>query len=230
MTAVRIAAAALLLSFTAAAADRYLFTSFRKNGETGVYFALSEDGRAWQPLNANQPWVKPGIPGMLMRDPFLARGADGVWHMIWTTGWTRDEKTGALTIGHASSKDLVTWSEQRLIPVMGSEPTARNAWAPEAVWDETRREWRIFWASTIPGRFPAEGESGGRGYNHRLYAMTTRDWVSFSEAKLWFDPGFNAIDSTLVRDGKRWVMVFKDERESPVQKRLRLAFADSAAG
>ena len=32
------------------AADWYLFSSFRKNGETGVFLALSPDGRTWTPL------------------------------------------------------------------------------------------------------------------------------------------------------------------------------------
>ncbi len=63
-----------------------------------------------------------------------------------------------------------------------------------------------------------------------MYSITTRDWKTFSAPRLWFDPGFNSIDSTLVQDGKRWVMVFKDERAKPLQKRLRLAFADSPRG
>jgi hypothetical protein len=71
----------LILAFLVAApvfsGDWYLFTSFRRNGETGVYFALSSDGRRWTPLNDNQPWVKPGEPGMLMRDPWLGQGPDG---------------------------------------------------------------------------------------------------------------------------------------------------------
>jgi hypothetical protein len=62
------------------------------------------------------------------------------------------------------------------------------------------------------------------------YAATTRDWLNFTPARLWFDPGFNCIDATLVRAGKRWIMVFKDERSQPLQKRLRLAFADSPTG
>jgi hypothetical protein len=60
--------------------------------------------------------------------------------------------------------------------------------------------------------------------------MTTRDWKTFTEPKLWFDPGFNCIDSTVVQEGKRVIMIFKDERKNPLQKRLRLAFADSPAG
>ena len=53
---------------------------------------------------------------------------------------------------------------------------------------------------------------------------------TFTPARLWFDPGFNCIDSTVARDGKRWIMVFKDERKVPQVKKLRLAFADSPAG
>jgi hypothetical protein len=222
--------ALLLLALPMLAADRYLFTSFRKNGETGVFFATSEDGKRWTPLNGNQPWIKPQHPGMLMRDPFLVQGADGMWHMLWTWGWNRKEMGGALKIGYTSSKDLINWSPQREIKVMESEPQARNAWAPEAVWDDARKEWIIFWSTTIPGRFPNTEGTGDEGYNHRLYSITTKDWKKFTPAKLWFDPGFNSIDATLVKDGTRWIMVFKDERRSPVQKRLRLAFADSPAG
>lgn len=212
------------------AADHYLFTSFRKNGETGVYFALSEDGRTWTPLNKNQPWLTPQQPGMLMRDPFLTKGPDGTWHLLWTWGWTRAESGGGLRIGYASSKDLLHWSAQREIRVMEDEPQARNAWAPEAVWDAAQKEWIVFWATTIPGRFLSTENATEKGYNHRLYAMTTRDWMTFSPAKLWFDPGFNCIDSTVVQAGRQWVMVFKDERVQPLQKRLRLAFADAPNG
>src|SRR5205807_9449600 len=85
-------------------ADRYLFTSFRRNGETGVFFALSDDGRKWRPLNGNQPWIKPVEPGMLMRDPWLGQGPDGVWHMLWTWGWSAKDMGGKLKIGYANSK------------------------------------------------------------------------------------------------------------------------------
>lgn len=208
----------LLAAVPLLAADWHLFTSFRKNGETGVYFALSNDGRKWTPLNNNEPWIKPQPEGMLMRDPCLSQGPDGIWHMVWTWHWYRDQMGDRLKIGYSSSKDLVTWTHQREILVMPEEPTARNAWAPEAVWDSGRKEWVIFWATTIPGK--ADG--------HRLYFMTTKDWMTFKPAQPWFDPGFSSIDSTLVQDGNRWIMVFKDERDG--QKRLRLAFSDSPQG
>ena len=49
----------LLLAHLEFAGVRLLFTSFHKNGETGVFFALSEDGRKWTPLKNNEPWIKP---------------------------------------------------------------------------------------------------------------------------------------------------------------------------
>jgi hypothetical protein len=220
----------LLLCPPLLAADAYLFTSFRQNGQTGVYFAVSRDGLQWRPLKNNTPWIEPQHRGMLMRDPYLVKGPDGVWHLLWTWGWTRKEGDGELRIGHATSTDLVAWSKQRAIPVFASELSARNAWAPEAVWNEAAGEWLIFWSTTIPGRFPDTDPTGDNGYNHRLYAMTTKDWKSFSEPRLWFNPGFNCIDATVVRDGQRWVMVFKDERRQPLMKSLRLAFADSPRG
>jgi hypothetical protein len=212
------------------AADWYLFSSFRENGQTGVFLALSSDGRTWTPLNGNRPWLPPDYPGELMRDPWIGQGPDGVWHMVWTWGWTRQETGGKLIVGHASSTDLVHWSPQQEIPVLENEPLARNAWAPEAVWDPARNQWLIFWSTTIPGRFPESDATGDGGYNHRLYSTTTRDWKTFTPSRLLFDPGFNCIDATMVHDGARWVMVFKDERKSPLQKKLRLAFADSPSG
>ena len=217
-----------LLAAPALLADSYLFTFFRGNGETGVYFAQSNDGYQFKALNEDRPVIVPQHPGMLMRDPQISRGPDGVWHLLWTTGWTRPEPGAPLTIGHAVSRDRIHWGEQQLIqiPLEG----ARNAWAPEMLWDAAKGRWIIFWSSTIPGRFPDTEKTGDTGYNHRVYSMTTTDFRRFSQPELYFDPGFNCIDATLARLGPRWVMVFKDERKNPLVKRLRVAFATSLAG
>jgi hypothetical protein len=51
-----------------------------------------------------------------------------------------------------------------------------------------------------------------------MYYVTTRDFKTFSQTRLFFDPGFNVIDATVIKSGKRYYMVFKDERQNPVQK------------
>src|SRR5262249_41921237 len=137
---------------------------------------------------------------------------------------------GKLQIGYASSKDLIHWSDQRGLEIMPNEPTARNLWAPEAAYDANREEWVIFWASTIPGRFPDTEGTGDSGYNHRIYATTTKDFRSFSPGGVWFAPDSKRSDATRGGDGRRWCMFSKDERKSPPVKRLRLAFADSPQG
>ena len=83
MAVIRIQLLSNLLALTyCLAADQYLFTSFRGNGETGVFLALSTDGRTFTPLNNNKPWIKPELPGMLVRiHPFLD-GNGGVARMV----------------------------------------------------------------------------------------------------------------------------------------------------
>jgi hypothetical protein len=217
-----------LLSPLLQGATRYLFTSFRGNGETGVYLAESKDGLTWLPANGDQPILRPSEPGMLMRDPWLGRGPDGTWHLLWTWGWSKSSEPNAtLKIGHATSRDLTAWSAQQAIPVLTDQPLARNAWAPEAVYNPVTSEWTIFWATTIA--------AAGTGYDHRIYSIATRDWRTFTPARKFFDPGFSCIDATILKVGGKWLMVFKDERNAPerkepLMKRLRLAWSNSPEG
>lgn len=158
-----------------------------------------------------------------MRDPSLALGPDGTFHMVWTTGWARPQ-----VFGYASSKDLIHWTEQRAIPVMEKDPTCKNVWAPELFYDASKAEWLIFWASTVPGKFPVTEHSGDN--NHRIYCVTTKDFQSFSPTRLFYDGGFNVIDATLLPANGKFYLVVKDETKQPVKKNLRLAVSESAAG
>jgi hypothetical protein len=45
-----------------------------------------------------------------------------------------------------------------------------------------------------------------------------------------YDKDFNVIDASIQPMGRRYVMFLKDETREPVQKNLRVAFADQAAG
>ena len=82
----------------------YLFSYFRGNGETGLHLAYSNDGLKWTALKDGQSFLKPQVGGKLMRDPSIAQGPDGTFHMVWTTGWWDKG------IGIAHSKDLILWS------------------------------------------------------------------------------------------------------------------------
>jgi PelA/Pel-15E family pectate lyase len=212
----------------------YLFAYFKNNGEDGVHLAYSRDGLKWKALNEDEPYLTPAVGAeKLMRDPCVIQGPDGVFHMVWTTGWRGRE------IGVAHSKDLIRWSEQKAVPVMAEEPTAINCWAPEIFYDDQKNQYLIFWATTIPGRFPATESSGGNGgdngLNHRIYYVTTKDFTSYSKAALLYDGGFNAIDATIIKSAasdlqRGYVMILKDETVNPVKKNLRIAVSDKATG
>lgn len=204
----------------------FLFTYFTGNGEDGLHLAWSEDGYHWRELGNGRSFLAPQIgKDKLMRDPCVTRGPDGVYHLVWTSGWWDR------IIGHASTKDFLTWSDEQAVPVMMHEPTARNAWAPEVAWDAARAEYVIFWASTIPGRFPETAGASEDELNHRIYATTTSDWRSFTPTRLFCDPGFSVIDATLLpRAGGKFSLIVKDETKNPPKKHLRLATADGIAG
>lgn len=211
-----------------AAADdtAYLFTYFTKNGEDGLHLAWSADGYKWAALNGGKSCLTSTIgKEKLMRDPCVVRGPDGTYHLVWTSGWWENN------IGYASTKDFITWSEPRKLPVMAHEPTVRNSWAPEVDYDEKRQEFIIFWSSTIPGRFPDAGGTSEDQLNHRLYFTTTKDFVTLAPTKLLYDPGFSVIDATFLatREGLR--LIVKDERRLPEPKKyLQMARAADLQG
>ena len=113
--------------------QRYIFSYFKGNGEDGLHLAYSEDGLAWRALNDDKPFFHPTVgKEKLTRDPSIVRGPDGMYHMVWTAGWNEQG------FGYAESRDLITWTHERYVPVMSNEPTAMNTWAPEIFYDSLK--------------------------------------------------------------------------------------------
>jgi hypothetical protein len=203
----------------------YLFCYFKGNGD-GLHYAYSEDGFKWEPLFNDSIVLKPTVSkDKLFRDPCIIKGADRLYHMVWTVSWADKG------IGYASSKDLIHWSQQEFLPVMQQEDSAKNTWAPEITYDAKKKDYMIYWATTIAGRFQQKDTSAeGQKNNHRIYYVTTKDFKTFGKTKLLFDPGFSVIDATIVKDGKQWVMFLKNETRSPVEKNIRVATAKNLEG
>ncbi len=177
----------------------YLFSYFRTESEA-LHLALSEDGFAFEALNGNKPVLEVTVNACTMRDPFILPAEDGRFHLLASDGWRSQH------IVHAESDDLITWSEQRALPVMTDHPFARNAWAPEAFYGREDGGYRLIWSSTVSDK-PQEDVR-----DHRIWACETEDFRSFSESRLFFDPGYNVIDATVAPYGVAYLMAFKDER------------------
>lgn len=205
----------------------YVFSYFDNTYQgAGLLLAYSYDGYHWTALNGGKPVLKPEVgPDRLMRDPSICQGPDGTFHMVWTVGWT------GRSIGHASSPDLVHWSEQQEIPVMEAFPSARNSWAPELFCDDGL--YYIFWASTVPDApdVSTEGCISEGGNNHRIYCTTTRDFTTFTPTRIWFNPDFNAIDAAVVRlpSTGELLMTVKNENLDPAEKNIRITRSRSMA-
>jgi len=199
----------------------YLFTSFREPATDGLYLAFSEDGYHWNDLKG--PYLKPEAgESKIMRDPSIVRGKDDTYHMVWTTDWQ-----GGSGFGYASSKDLINWSKQEYIPVMQHEPDVVNIWAPEVFYDDVEDRYIVIWASTIPFRFEKGIEEEKN--NHRMYYVTTKDFKTFSETKLFLDPGFSVIDCVIVKRAKNdYILILKDNTRP--MRNLKVAFGKSPLG
>ncbi|WP_240499915.1 glycoside hydrolase family 43 protein [Sphingomonas montana] len=221
-------AAARRVSAPADATLLFAYFSGVRGDPAGLRLARSTDGLRFDPVLGGRVLLSPTVgESRLLRDPFLTPGprSGDPWHLLWTTGWT------GVTLGHATSHDLIHWSPQRAIPVMATIPGTRNVWAPEMIWDARAGHFMLFWSSTVTGRFPETAGTSEDAYNHRLWYATTRDFVTISPPELLWDPGFSVIDATFTTDRAGGLhLIVKDETLTPERKHLRIARAASPTG
>ncbi|RIJ67044.1 hypothetical protein D1871_23570, partial [Nakamurella silvestris] len=205
-----------------AAKTGYLFTYFTgegySNGEQ-LYRALSDGDNAvrYTELDGGNPFITSTFGDKGVRDPFLIRSPEGdKFYMIATDlkiygngNWDASQRTGSKYIEVWESTDLVNWSEQRHVKV--SPDTAGNTWAPEAYYDDSIGAYVVFWASKLYAE--DDPNHTGSTYNKMMYA-TTRDFVTFTPAVVWNDPGYSVIDSTVIKEGDTYYRFTKDERSN----------------
>ncbi len=202
----------------------YAFSYFTGEGTSDgeqVRMALSRgnDPLHWQELNGGKPVLTSTLGTKGLRDPFVIRSPEGdKFYQIATDlrmhggsggSWDQVQRTGSKSVMVWESTDLVHWTDQRLVKV--SPDTAGNTWAPEAYYDEKLGSYVVFWASKV---YAADDpDHTGATYNKMLYA-TTRDFHTFSEPKVWHDPGYSVIDSTVIRHDGSYYRFTKDERNN----------------
>jgi hypothetical protein len=190
----------------------YLFATF-KNGANPlaeqIYLGLSIDGRKWTALNRAEPILISTIGDKGVRDPYLLRAHDGkTFYLIatdlsiyHTKDWRRAVTQGSRSIIIWESTDLVRWSQPRRVAVAPED--AGCTWAPEAIYDEEKGDYLVFWASTTKRDDFAK---------HRIWAARTRDFKNFSAPFIYIEKPNTIIDTTIVRDGQKYYRFTKDEK------------------
>ena len=191
----------------------YLFAHFigerYEQGEQ-IYFSVSEDGLNWQDLNGGEPVLRSHLGELGVRDPFVVKHPDtGRYYLIATDlciyrtrDWGKAVTVGSRDLIVWESDDLVNWSEPRSCTV-GVEG-AGNVWAPEAIWDEEKQAFIVFFASMVK-------LAGDAQPKQRIYAVHTEDFRTFTPAVVYAEAENHLIDMTIVREGEWYYRFTKDE-------------------
>lgn len=191
--------------------NRYLFAYFTADTVAGenVYLAASKGNSAmtWDVQNGGAPVLTSTISEMGLRDPFIMRSAEGDRFFLIATdlsigrngSWDRALDFGSAHLEIWESTDLRTWSQQRHVEVSG--PNASMTWAPEAYWDDEAGEYVVYWSSRvyIDSTRPYDKANTPNSTYSKVMYSTTRDFVTFSPAKVWQNAG-DRIDTTMIED------------------------------
>jgi len=196
----------------------YLFVYFTGEEKLGeqVYFATSRDGLHWKDLNGGKPVLISDIGENGVRDPFILRNTlNGKYVIIATDlrieagkGWKAAQETGSRSLIVWESENLVNWSEPFSAEVGKKE--AGCVWAPEAIFDEKKQAFLVFWASMV--KLP-----GDTGAKQRIYAAYTKDFHGFSEVFLYQEGKNHIIDTTILKSGDYYYRFSKDETEKNIR-------------
>jgi hypothetical protein len=203
-----------------AAMEGYMFAYF--TGEANqdseqVHFAVSRgnDPLHWDELNGGRPVLRSEHGATGVRDPFIIRSPEGDRFFLVATdlqindgrGWDAAMRHGSRYLEIWESTDLVTWSDQRHVPVSG--PAAGMTWAPEATYDPLIGAYVVYWASNLYS--PNDANHTGPTYPRMMYS-TTRDFRTFTPPQVWNDPGRGVIDSTVLKEGEYYYRLTTDEK------------------
>ncbi|MCZ8520172.1 MULTISPECIES: glycoside hydrolase family 43 protein [Paenibacillus] len=173
--------------------------------DDSLHLAYSTDGLNWTPLNGNQPVFRPGIGTKHMRDPYVGRKQDGTFILLGTDNWNSEYLMAY------DSADLIHWTNGRLIRM---NTTAMHTWAPEMYYDASKRQYGIVWS--------------GNTDRNRTYVNYTSDFRTVTAPSIYFDPGYDVIDSHIHPWNGTNYLFFKDERAAGTTAKSILA-ARSAA-
>lgn len=206
----------------------YLFVHFIGEQEMGeqIYFSVSRDGLHFQDLNGGRPVLVSSLGDQGVRDPFLARHPKtGMYHLIATDlcifrrqSWDSACNKGSRAVIVWDSADLIHWSAPRRVEI-GAD-NAGCVWAPEAIWDEEREAFFVFFASNV--RLGSEKKP-----KQRIYGAYTADFVTFTAPNVYAEDEDHLIDMNIVRDDGWYYRFTKDETTKRIRMERMRALQDA---
>lgn len=193
----------------------YLFVHFigteSKETHEQIYFSVSTDGISWKTLNRRRPILTSLIGEGGVRDPYIQRTKDGMFHIIATDlsiynrrfdkkMWQSCQMAGSQELIVWSSPDLIHWTAPAAITVAADD--AGCLWAPEAEYDPQKDAYMVFWAS----KTAADGFS-----KQRMYRSYTKNFREYTAPELYIERDNCCIDTTIINDNGTFYRFTKDE-------------------
>ena len=195
--------AGTLCPCTLHAADytKYLFVYFPSNSNENIYYALSDNGYDYTPMNDGRMIVSADTISQKkgVRDPHILRGEDGYFYMVLTDmrcaeGW--DSNRGLVMM---KSKDLVNWTHSTVhFPDKYKGKNYANVtrvWAPETIWDPQAKKYMVYFSLlTNDGTIP---------YDKVFYCYANEDFTDLEGDPIYlYDRGSATIDMDIVYNEK----------------------------
>ncbi len=178
-------------------------------GDETMFFALSKDLSNWTNVDIK---VSANEGSNRLRDSFIDRDKDGNYVLMATQGYMYSE----IYIG--SSNDLINY-DVRLTDVNYYDKDldigGNYAWAPEFIYDSYNDLYVLMY-------------SDSERDDSAIYAVTTKDFKSFSYPYVFFDTGYKIIDADITLIDGKYYLFYKDESDRGYGK-LYYAVCDNLA-
>ena len=184
--------------------SNYLFAYFPANNNENIYYALSNDGYNFTPMNngkrvvaADTVSIKKGL-----RDPHVLRAPDGWFYMVNTDmksaeGWSSNRGMVLMR-----SRDLINWKHATVhFPDKYKGKNFANVtrvWAPETIWDENYEN-----KDGSKGRplvyYSLLTDDGTISYDKVFFNYANEDFTDLEgDPKFFYDRGKSTIDMDIV--------------------------------
>jgi len=206
--------------------SNYLFVYFPANNNENIYYALSNDGYNYTPMNKGNRVVASDTVSIKkgLRDPHILRAPDGWFYMVNTDmksaeGWASNR--GMVLM---KSKDLINWKHSTVhFPDRFKGTYFANVtrvWAPETIWDNDYQN-----KDGSKGRlmvyFSILTNDGEVPYDKVFYAYANDDFTDLlDEPTYFYDRGSATIDMDIVYNpvDELYHAFYKNEGEGGICK------------
>ncbi len=173
----------------------YLFCSANPQNN-GLVFNYSYDGLLWKKAGNGAIYFKPAIGfGKYFLNPSIVQGTDGTYHMVWATDTIKG------SIGYACSKDLKTWSGERILTL-----AAGSAQSPELFFHKTSKRFYLIWGSA----------------SNTIYYSTTKDFVTFGPSNPLYKADYEVTDPYIFKKHGSYHLFFKNDNNLPLEKNIHM--------